>query len=271
MGHQRVAYLQFSEEEQREIVFKDITTGEVTHTTILDTAGVADYRSVIGYFAQTIMKDLRLVSGYDVLYGKVKAFVQDRVVRPAGGARRPEHAAQPVGTGGDQDADRNLQEGDQRADRAGQRRRRNPRHHQAAANAAVCGQGSGLSLPKKSVFNRIIGDSHFELLFARFLEDCDDVVSYAKNYFAVHFKLDYVNADGDISNYYPDFLVKLTDKRIVIVETKGQEDLDVPLKMERLRQWCEDVNRVQARWSTTLSTWTRRALRPKATSFQAVG
>jgi len=71
------------------------------------------------------------------------------------------------------------------------------------------------------------------------------VVSYAKNYFAVHFKLDYVNADGDISNYYPDFIVKLSDKRIVIVETKGLEDLDVPLKMARLRQWCEDINRVQ--------------------------
>jgi type III restriction enzyme len=33
---------QFNKEEQREAVFKDITTGEVTHTTILDTAGVAD-------------------------------------------------------------------------------------------------------------------------------------------------------------------------------------------------------------------------------------
>jgi type III restriction enzyme len=101
-------------------------------------------------------------------------------------------------------------------------------------------------VPKKSVFNRIIGASPLELRFARFLEDCDDVVSYAKNYLAVHFKLDYVNADGDISNYYPDFLVKLSATRIVIVETKGQEDLDVPLKMERLRQWCEDINRVQA-------------------------
>ena len=49
-----------------------------------------------------------------------------------------------------------------------------------------------------------------------------------------------------ISNYYPDFMVKLSDKRIVIVETKGQQDLEVPLKMARLRQWCEDVNRVQA-------------------------
>ncbi|TAK32083.1 MAG: hypothetical protein EPO21_15770 [Chloroflexota bacterium] len=99
---------------------------------------------------------------------------------------------------------------------------------------------------KDITFNRIIGDSHFELLFARFLDDCDDVVSFAKNYLAVRFKLDYVNADGDISNYYPDFLVKLSGNRVFIVETKGQEDLDVPLKMRRLRQWCEDINRVQA-------------------------
>jgi type III restriction enzyme len=49
------------------------------HTTILDTSGIIDYRSVIGYFTQTIMKDLRLVSGYDVLYGKVKAFVQSNL------------------------------------------------------------------------------------------------------------------------------------------------------------------------------------------------
>jgi type III restriction enzyme len=104
----------------------------------------------------------------------------------------------------------------------------------------------GYLVPKKSVFNRIIGDSHLELLFARFLEDCPDVISYAKNYLAVHFKLDYVNADGDISNYYPDFIVKASPKQVFIVETKGLEDLDVPLKMQRLRQWCEDINRVQA-------------------------
>jgi type III restriction enzyme len=62
---------------------------------------------------------------------------------------------------------------------------------------------------------------------------------------AVHFKLDYVNADGNISDYYPDFLVKCSAKEIFIIETKGLEDLDVSLKMARLRQWCEDINRVQ--------------------------
>jgi type III restriction enzyme len=40
----------------------------------------------------------------------------------------------------------------------------------------------GYLIPKKSIFNKIVGDSNLELLFARFLEDCEDVVSYAKNY-----------------------------------------------------------------------------------------
>ncbi|MEA3416003.1 MAG: KilA-N domain-containing protein [Thermodesulfobacteriota bacterium] len=101
-------------------------------------------------------------------------------------------------------------------------------------------------IPKKSIFNKIIGDSSLELQFAAFLEECDDIISYVKNYMAVHFKIDYVNAKGEISNYYPDFIVKKSAKEIFIIETKGLEDLDVPLKMERLRQWCEDINSAQS-------------------------
>ena len=100
-------------------------------------------------------------------------------------------------------------------------------------------------VPKKSIFNKIIGDSHLELQFAGFLEQCQDVISYAKNYMAVHFQIDYVNANGNISNYYPDFIVKTSGNSIVIVETKGLEDLDVPLKMDRLRKWCADTNKAQ--------------------------
>jgi len=246
MGHQRLAYLEFSEEQQREIVFKDVTTREVTHTTILDTAGVADYRSAIGYFAQTIMKDLRLVSGYDVLYGKVKGFIQDELFD------RPVNLESPntLRNLSELAATKTLLETLKKAinaltvqDKGDAEIRDTIKLRQTRPFVA---KDQGYLVPKKSVFNRIIGDSHFELLFARFLEDCDDVISYAKNYLAVHFKLDYVNADGDISNYYPDFLVKLSATRVAFVETKGQEDVDVPLKMERLRQWCEDINRAQS-------------------------
>jgi type III restriction enzyme len=245
IGHQRVAYLQFSEEEQREIVFKDITTGVVTHTTILDTAGVADYRSVIGYFAQAIMKDLRLVSGYDVLYGKVKAFVQAQLFD------RPVELENPntLRNLSELAATKTLLETFKKAinaltvqDKGDAEIRDTIKLRQTRPFVA---KDQGYLIPKKSVFNRIIGDSRFELLFARFLEDCDDVVSYAKNYLAVHFKLDYVNVEGDISNYYPDYLVKVSSNQVFIVEIKGQEDMDVPLKMQRLRQWCEDINRVQ--------------------------
>jgi len=40
---ERVKYHEFTEEEQREIVFKEIIKGEVTHTTVLDSATVGDY------------------------------------------------------------------------------------------------------------------------------------------------------------------------------------------------------------------------------------
>jgi len=103
----------------------------------------------------------------------------------------------------------------------------------------------GYLIPQRSVFNKIIGDSHLELEFASFLEKCEDIISYVKNYMAVHFKIDYQNADGDIRDYYPDFIVKVNQKDVYIVETKGQEDLDVRLKLERLIQWCEDINKKQ--------------------------
>lgn len=244
-GHTKVKYRQFSEEEQREIVFKDITTGEINHVTILDSASVSDYRNVVGYFAQTIMKDLRLVSGYDVLYPKVKEFVRDSLFDrqvDLDDLNTLRNLSELVAT-------RTLIEtfkkeintltvqdkGDARIHDTIKLRKTRP----------FVVKEQGYLVPKKSVFNKIIGDSGLELLFASFLDDCEDIISYAKNYFSVHFKLDYVNADGDVSNYYPDFIVKKSGQEIYIIETKGQEDIDVPLKMARLRQWCKDVNKVQ--------------------------
>jgi type III restriction enzyme len=241
-GHQTVMYRQFSDEEQREIVFKDITTGEVTHTTMLDTAGVADYTSVIGYFAQTIMRELRLVSGYDVLYGKVKAFVQDGLFGRTVNLEQPNTL-------------RNLSELPATKTLIDTFKKGiNELTVQQRGDAEIRGsiklrqtrpfvmKDQQYIVPKKSVFNRIVGDNRFENDFAAFLDGCPDVTSFGKCYLAVGFKLDYVKADGEISNYIPDFIVRTNDGRVVIVETKGREELDLPQKMARLRQWCRDVN-----------------------------
>lgn len=246
MGKEPVPYREFTDEEQREIVFRDIATGDISHTTVLDGAGIADFRNVIGYFSQTIMRDLRLVTGYDVLYPKVKAFVQDHLFGRTVDLESPNTLRNLT----ELQATKTVIEGFKKAinaltvlDKGNAEIRdyiklRNTRPFTVKDQAFM--------IPKRSIFNRIVGDSHFELEFAAFLDGCEDeIVSYAKNFFAVGFKLDYVNANGDISNYIPDFIVKVSDTEIYIIETKGLEDLDVPSKMARLKQWCEDINQVQ--------------------------
>ena len=245
-SHKKVEYKKFSIDEQREIVFKDITTGEISHTTLLDSGLVTDYRSVIGYFTQLIMKDLRLVSGYDVLYGKVKSFIQDELfdmhidldsLNTLRNLSELEASKTLVETFKKQINDLTIQD-------KGCAEIRDTIKLRKTRPFIVKEQG--YLVPKKCIFNKIIGDSHLELQFAAFLEESEDVISYVKNYMAVHFKIDYVNADGNISNYYPDFVVKHSEKEIYVIETKGLEDLDVPLKMERLKQWCVDINKAQS-------------------------
>ena len=88
------------------------------------------------------------------------------------------------------------------------------------------------------MFNKIVGEPNaggFELSFAAFLEAAPTSSAFAKNYFAVGFKLDYVKADGDLSNYTPDFHRPRRRTAVWIVETKGREEIDVPQKMARLR------------------------------------
>ena len=241
-----VTYRGFSAEEQREIVFKDMTTGEVTHTTEMDSAGVADYRNVLGYFAHTIMKELKLVSGYDVLYGKVKEFIQNQLFgEPVDldSLNTLRNLAEPPAT-------KTVIETFKRAINDLTIRDKGEAQISETIRLRdmrpfVVKEQSYLT-SEKSIFNRITGDNQLELDFASFLDKCPDVVSFAKNYFGVGFKLDYVKADGNIANYYPDFFVKSRDGRVIVAETKGREDVDVEPKTHRLAQWCEDINTVQS-------------------------
>lgn len=243
-GNAKLPIKAFTPEETREIVFKTMLDSEVDHTIQLDNNGRADYRSVVGFFARQLLNDLRLVGGYDQLYPKVKAFMRDHLFTG------PVDLDDPVIL-------RNLSEpgvGKVLFD-----------HFRAAINALTI-HDSGSSrieghirlrdtrpfrteprrfLPaRRSVFNRIVGEDRadgLELDFAAFLESAPDVQAFGKNYMAVGFKIDYVRANGELSTYTPDFIVRTTDGAVWIVETKGREELDVPQKMARLKQWCADA------------------------------
>ena len=55
-----------------------------------------------------------------------------------------------------------------------------------------------------------------------------------------------MRADGDLSTYTPDFIVRTIDGTVWVVETKGREELDLPQKMARLKLWCADATAAES-------------------------
>jgi len=193
------------------------------------------------------MRELRLVSGYDILYEKVKLFIQKGLFSE----KINLEDLNTLRNLSEVEASRTISETFKKAindltvlDKGEAEIREYIKISRARPFVA---KDQEYLIPKKSIFNKVIGDGHFELEFAAFFENCPDIIAYSKNYFSIHFKIDYRNADGAIADYYPDFLVKISQKETYVVETKGREDLDDPLKIERLKQWCDDVNKNQSK------------------------
>lgn len=249
-GNKKVKEKIFSEEEKKEIIFKDVVDEKTHHTTVLTGDIEPNYQSVIGFFTIALMRELRLFSGYDILFGKVKEFVQNHMFEQSIDLSNLNTL-------------RNLSEVEYiRLIRDSFKKAINELTVQdtgdteiknyikiSEARPFVVNDKSYL-IPKKSVFNKIIGDSDFELEFSNFIEGCDDVISFSKNFQnkeASALRIEYKNAEGFIATYYPDFFVKKDDKTVYIVEAKGREEEDDKLKFERLQKWCEDVNNRQTR------------------------
>ncbi len=93
----------------------------------------------------------------------------------------------------------------------------------------------------KTVFNLVPCDSTYEAEFAAFLDHADDVVAYAKNAEQMHFFIEYIASGGGVRYYYPDFIVHTREGDMFLVETKGIEDIEVPIKDDRARKWCRDA------------------------------
>ncbi len=238
--HTRVMYKQFTEEEIREITFKDLD-GKISHQLEFRSDQI-DYRNIIGFFTENILRDNRLFTGFDILYPKVQNFIQyflfDQEVEVE-----------------NRNTARNLSE-------VYARTTISKEFNKAISELTITDKGSAeirgyinlrkvkplvvnhqaYMVPKKSIFDKVVGDSGFELRFADFLEKCDDILCYAKNTTKVNFRIDYVGEDGNIHDFYPDFLIKKDEKTLYIVETKGREDLNDVRKISRLVTWCNDAN-----------------------------
>jgi type III restriction enzyme len=250
--NEKVKLKKFNQDELKEIVFNDID-GDFSHKTVFKDT-MPDYRNVIGFFTSAILKDSRLVSGFNILYPKVESFIKYQLFY-----REVELS--------DPQTMRNLSE-------------IHPKDvlkttfKKAIDELTVTDKGTAevknfislkltkpkiaenqsFLIPKKSVFNKIIGDNKFELDVAADLEKFDDVIAYAKNTIGeggVNFKIEYQAEDGNIREYYPDFFVKINNSTFYVLETKGREDLDDIRKIKRLATWCKDINAAQKEYTYT--------------------
>jgi len=233
----------FSPNELKEIVFTDID-GAFSHK-IEFTDTWPDWRNVVGFFTKSILKESRLVSGFNILYPKVEQFIRRKLF----GKNVNIEEANVLRNLSEVEAKQTLHNAFKKAideltvrDKGSAQIKNFISLRKAKPLVA---DNQPYLVPQKSIFNKIIGDSRFELEFAAFLEDCPDIIAFAKNYQSLGFKIEYQGEDGNIHEFFPDFLIKSTERDIYIAETKGREDLDDVRKIKRLQVWCNDVNAAQ--------------------------
>ncbi|RMH25551.1 MAG: type III restriction endonuclease subunit R [Candidatus Hydrogenedentota bacterium] len=92
----------------------------------------------------------------------------------------------------------------------------------------------------KSHINVCVYDSTWEATDAYVLDTSEEVAAWAKNDH-LGFEIYYFYA-GQPRKYRPDFLVRLTNGLMLIVETKGEETDEDRAKHKALREWVEAVN-----------------------------
>jgi len=101
----------------------------------------------------------------------------------------------------------------------------------------------------RCVFNYVPCDNDFEVDIAKFLDRAEDVVAFSKIVPKIGFFVEYRDSDGNLREYYPDFFVLTNKNEHFIVEAKGREDVDVEHKDKRIKLWCEDAtNLTKSNW-----------------------
>jgi type III restriction enzyme len=93
---------------------------------------------------------------------------------------------------------------------------------------------------RKSHINVCVYDSAWEASDAFVLDDSEHVSAWAKNDH-LGFEVLYVYR-GIVRKYRPDFLVRLTNGDMLVLETKGQDTEQDKVKRRYLEEWAQAVN-----------------------------
>ena len=93
---------------------------------------------------------------------------------------------------------------------------------------------------RKSHINFCVCDSRWESTTALHLDRSSHVAAWVKNDH-ISFEIRYFFNGGE-HKYRPDFLVKLSNDEILVIETKGESDQKDEVKHQAMREWIRAVN-----------------------------
>jgi len=114
---------------------------------------------------------------------------------------------------------------------------------------------------QKCVFNLVPCDNDFEREFAKFLDNATDVRAFSKLPRAFGFAIEYTDTVTNLKHYEPDFVAIDKAGTHWLLETKGQETIDVLRKDAAAVRWCENATACPAPNGNT-SRSLRRSFKP---------
>jgi type III restriction enzyme len=102
---------------------------------------------------------------------------------------------------------------------------------------------------RKCILNLVPCANDFEYEFAKFLDGAFDVKAFSSLPQQFGFSIEYTDHNANLRYYYPDFVVKTDQEEMWLVETKGQETVEVKYKDRAATLWCENATKLTGqRW-----------------------
>ena len=235
-----------SDEKNKEIIFRETIDDREVKRILFDSFKSLDSTSIIKFYTESVLRELHMlnIGISNFIYEKIEIFIKDYLF-----GKKVDIS--------NKDIIRNLSETTttqliinlfkQEINKLVLTdigfRQSNSQSSVADTKPYPVSRKKPVYVPKKSVFNIMCGDSNFEIEFAKFLDNSNDVISFFKNDLALKNYINYIKHDGSSGIYYPDFYIKLENNDRWVVEVKGASELNARRKYDRLKIWCEDASK----------------------------
>ncbi|MCL4477508.1 MAG: DEAD/DEAH box helicase family protein [Deltaproteobacteria bacterium] len=207
-----------------------------------------DPKSVIAYYTDRILKELKIGGAFDSFYPLVKKYVSEKLFNEKINFADPRvlyNLSSP-------EVQEKLMQLFVNAFHELRFTEREPEQSDIIKISATAPfPWTKLIFPAdRCIFNYVPCDNDFEVDFAKFLDKAEDVKAFAKIVYKIPFFVEYRDSKGNLRNYHPDFVAVNDKDKHIIVETKGLIDIDVEHKDKRIKIWCEDAtNLTKEKWS----------------------